>query len=192
MVLFLPEINSMSARVLLFLVVPGHLIFFCVIYLVEGHSVPNSKTFVVFYLLAGLIQVKMTAAAAKQHSLVCQPAGSVPCLDEMPKERGWGFLYLRTQFPSSRGQVNLFQPKGVTQTVAAGLCSTSGCPEHGLTTGRESRQACEDGLSGFFMSSEPGVRPQEKLEEGDCLGLSCPPWCLPLKSASISWQHLAF
>ncbi|XP_070432507.1 solute carrier family 41 member 3 isoform X9 [Equus przewalskii] len=51
------EINSMSARVLLFLVVPGHLIFFCVIYLVEGHSVPNSKTFVVFYLLAGLIQV---------------------------------------------------------------------------------------------------------------------------------------
>ncbi|XP_070095443.1 solute carrier family 41 member 3-like [Equus caballus] len=53
------EINSMSARVLLFLVVPGHLIFFCVIYLVEGHSVPNSKTFVVFYLLAGLIQVKI-------------------------------------------------------------------------------------------------------------------------------------
>ncbi|XP_016052791.1 PREDICTED: solute carrier family 41 member 3 isoform X1 [Miniopterus natalensis] len=51
------EINSMSARVLLFLVIPGHLIFFYVIYLVEGHSVPNSKTFVVFYLLAGLIQV---------------------------------------------------------------------------------------------------------------------------------------
>ncbi|XP_058422494.1 solute carrier family 41 member 3 isoform X6 [Diceros bicornis minor] len=51
------EINSMSARVLLFLVVPGHLIFFCVIYLMGGHSVPNSKTFVVFYLLAGLIQV---------------------------------------------------------------------------------------------------------------------------------------
>uniref|UniRef100_A0A671EKX5 Solute carrier family 41 member n=1 Tax=Rhinolophus ferrumequinum TaxID=59479 RepID=A0A671EKX5_RHIFE len=51
------EINSMSARVLLFLVIPGHLIFLYVIYLVEGHSVPNSKTFVVFYLLAGLIQV---------------------------------------------------------------------------------------------------------------------------------------
>nr|KAF6423815.1 solute carrier family 41 member 3 [Rousettus aegyptiacus] len=51
------EINSMSARVLLFLVIPGHLIFFVIIYMVEGHSVPNSKTFVVFYLLAGLIQV---------------------------------------------------------------------------------------------------------------------------------------
>ncbi|XP_036767521.2 solute carrier family 41 member 3 isoform X2 [Manis pentadactyla] len=51
------EINSMSARVLLFLAVPGHLIFFYIIYLVEGPSVPHSKTFVVFYLLAGLVQV---------------------------------------------------------------------------------------------------------------------------------------
>eukprot|EP00069_Balaena_mysticetus_P009361 bmy_20170T0 len=52
-----PEINSTSARVLLFLVVPGHLIFFSIIYLVEGQSVPNDKTFVGLYLLAGLIQV---------------------------------------------------------------------------------------------------------------------------------------
>ncbi|KAI5941336.1 Solute carrier family 41 member 3 [Manis javanica] len=51
------EINSMSARVLLFLAVPGHLIFFYIIYLVEGPSVPHSKTFMVFYLLAGLVQV---------------------------------------------------------------------------------------------------------------------------------------
>ncbi|XP_054101994.2 solute carrier family 41 member 3 isoform X4 [Callithrix jacchus] len=51
------EINSMSARVLLLLVVPGHLIFFYIIYLVEGQSVTNSQTFVVLYLLAGLIQV---------------------------------------------------------------------------------------------------------------------------------------
>uniref|UniRef100_A0A5F9CV09 Solute carrier family 41 member n=1 Tax=Oryctolagus cuniculus TaxID=9986 RepID=A0A5F9CV09_RABIT len=51
------EVNSMSARVLLFLVVPGHLIFFYIIYLVEGQSVTDSKSFVVLYLLAGLIQV---------------------------------------------------------------------------------------------------------------------------------------
>lgn len=73
LVLFLPEINSMSARVLLFLVIPGHLIFFYVIYLVEGPSVPNSKIFVAFYLLAGLIQVRTMVAAAKEHSVV------VPC-----------------------------------------------------------------------------------------------------------------
>ncbi|KAM8784137.1 solute carrier family 41 member 3 isoform 2-T3 [Rhynchonycteris naso] len=51
------ETNSMSARVLLSLVIPGHLILFYVIYLMEGHSVPNNKTFVVFYLLAALTQV---------------------------------------------------------------------------------------------------------------------------------------
>uniref|UniRef100_A0A5F9DB79 Solute carrier family 41 member n=1 Tax=Oryctolagus cuniculus TaxID=9986 RepID=A0A5F9DB79_RABIT len=52
------EVNSMSARVLLFLVVPGHLIFFYIIYLVEGQSVTDSKSFVVLYLLAGLIQIQ--------------------------------------------------------------------------------------------------------------------------------------
>lgn len=51
------EINSISARVLLSLVVPGHLIFFYIICMVEGQSVTDSKSFVVLYLLAGLIQV---------------------------------------------------------------------------------------------------------------------------------------
>uniref|UniRef100_A0A8C5KIE4 Solute carrier family 41 member n=1 Tax=Jaculus jaculus TaxID=51337 RepID=A0A8C5KIE4_JACJA len=51
------EVNSVSARVLLFLLIPGHLIFFYIIFLVEGHSVTNSKSFLVFYLLACLIQV---------------------------------------------------------------------------------------------------------------------------------------
>ncbi|KAG8516222.1 Solute carrier family 41 member 3 [Galemys pyrenaicus] len=51
------DINSTSARVLLFLVVPGHLIFFYIIYLVEGHSITDSKVFLVLYLLASLIQV---------------------------------------------------------------------------------------------------------------------------------------
>lgn len=103
--LFLPEINSMSARVLLFLVIPGHLIFFYVIYLVEGPSVPNSKIFVAFYLLAGLIQVRTIVAAAKEHSVV------VPC----PGLRrwSWGFWTCRTQSPSSRSQVNLFKLKGM-------------------------------------------------------------------------------
>ncbi|XP_028628920.1 solute carrier family 41 member 3 isoform X1 [Grammomys surdaster] len=51
------EINSVSARVLLFLVVPGHLIFFYLICLVEGQSVTSSKTFMLLYLVAGMIQV---------------------------------------------------------------------------------------------------------------------------------------
>ncbi|XP_077649591.1 solute carrier family 41 member 3 isoform X3 [Urocitellus parryii] len=52
-----PEINSTSARVLLLLVVPGHLLFFFVIRLVEGPAVASSRTFVLLYLLAGLLQV---------------------------------------------------------------------------------------------------------------------------------------
>ncbi|XP_057561966.1 solute carrier family 41 member 3 isoform X2 [Hippopotamus amphibius kiboko] len=51
------ETNSASARVLLLLVVPGHLLFFSIIYLVEGQSVPNDRTFVLLYLLAALLQV---------------------------------------------------------------------------------------------------------------------------------------
>lgn len=36
--------------------------------------VPDSKIFVVFYLLASLIQVRMTIAVSEQHSVVGQPA----------------------------------------------------------------------------------------------------------------------
>lgn len=64
---FLLEINSVSARVLLFLVVPGHLIFFYLICLVEGQSVTSSKVFMLLYLVAGMVQVRVTVA--ETHSL---------------------------------------------------------------------------------------------------------------------------
>ncbi|XP_052577050.1 solute carrier family 41 member 3 isoform X3 [Peromyscus californicus insignis] len=51
------EVNSVSARVLLFLVIPGHLIFFYLICLVEGQAVTSSKIFVLLYLVAAMIQV---------------------------------------------------------------------------------------------------------------------------------------
>lgn len=51
------EINATSARVLLVLVVPGHLAFFSIVSLLEGQSVPSERTFVLLYLLAGLVQV---------------------------------------------------------------------------------------------------------------------------------------
>uniref|UniRef100_A0A8C5ZE04 Solute carrier family 41 member n=1 Tax=Marmota marmota marmota TaxID=9994 RepID=A0A8C5ZE04_MARMA len=61
-----PEINSTSARVLLLLVVPGHLLFFYVIRLVEGPAVASSRTFVLLYLLASLVQVR-TLTSARAH-----------------------------------------------------------------------------------------------------------------------------
>ncbi|XP_055413253.1 solute carrier family 41 member 3 isoform X1 [Bubalus kerabau] len=51
------EINATSARVLLVLVVPGHLAFFSIVSLLESQSVPSERTFVLLYLLAGLVQV---------------------------------------------------------------------------------------------------------------------------------------
>ncbi|XP_070216167.1 solute carrier family 41 member 3 isoform X1 [Bos mutus] len=51
------EINATSARVLLALVVPGHLAFFSIVSLLESQSVPSERTFVLLYLLAGLVQV---------------------------------------------------------------------------------------------------------------------------------------
>ncbi|KAM6214831.1 solute carrier family 41 member 3 isoform 2-T2 [Rhynchocyon petersi] len=94
------EINSMSARVLLFLVIPGHLIFFLVIYLVEGHSVTSSKTFVVLYLLAGLIQVTVLLYLAEVmvrltwHQALDPDSHCIPYLTGLGDLLGTGLLAL--------------------------------------------------------------------------------------------------
>ncbi|XP_074054549.1 solute carrier family 41 member 3 isoform X2 [Macrotis lagotis] len=52
-----PEINSVSSRVLLILVLPGHLIFLFIIHLIEDIDIKISTLFVVLYLFASMIQV---------------------------------------------------------------------------------------------------------------------------------------
>lgn len=103
LVLFFPEINSVSARVLLSLVVPGHLIFLYIIYLVEGHLVPNSKIFVALYLLASLIQVRMTMAVSKQRSVVSPPVRFV----SLSWERCWEVKF-RGRFLDMAGYSRIF------------------------------------------------------------------------------------
>ncbi|KAM9592385.1 solute carrier family 41 member 3 isoform 1-T2 [Trichechus inunguis] len=94
------EINSMSARVLLFLVIPGHLIFFLVIYLIEGHSVTSSKTFVVLYLLASLIQVTILLYLAEVmvrvtwHQALDPDSHCIPYLTGLGDLLGTGLLAL--------------------------------------------------------------------------------------------------
>ncbi|XP_029774632.1 solute carrier family 41 member 3 [Suricata suricatta] len=94
------EINSVSARVLLFLVVPGHLIFFYIIYLVEGHLVPHSKIFVVFYLLASLIQVTILLYLAEVmvrltwHQALDPDSHCIPYLTGLGDLLGTGLLTL--------------------------------------------------------------------------------------------------
>ncbi|XP_076986443.1 solute carrier family 41 member 3 isoform X2 [Tamandua tetradactyla] len=94
------EINSMSARVLLFLVIPGHLVFFYVIHLIEGHSVTNSKTFVMLYLLASLIQVTLLLYLAEVmvrltwHHALDPDSHCIPYLTGLGDLLGTGLLAL--------------------------------------------------------------------------------------------------
>ncbi|XP_025908461.1 solute carrier family 41 member 3 isoform X3 [Nothoprocta perdicaria] len=54
---FSSEVNSKSARVLFFLVIPGHLVFLYTIHLLQGGHTSLSFVFVTLYLTAALLQV---------------------------------------------------------------------------------------------------------------------------------------
>jgi solute carrier family 41 len=54
---FAVDVNATTARVLLLLVVPGHLIFMYVIHFIAEQQTPTSILFTVFYLIAALVQV---------------------------------------------------------------------------------------------------------------------------------------
>ncbi|XP_068567924.1 solute carrier family 41 member 3-like isoform X2 [Cebidichthys violaceus] len=51
------DVNSKSARVLILLVVPGHLLFLYIIHLLQGGHAAMTPTFIVCYLSAALLQV---------------------------------------------------------------------------------------------------------------------------------------
>lgn len=55
--LCLPGVNSKSARVLLMLVIPGHLVFLYAISLLQGEEAPITIAFTICYLCAALLQV---------------------------------------------------------------------------------------------------------------------------------------
>lgn len=52
-----PGVNSKSARVLLMLVIPGHLVFLYAISLLQGEEAPISVAFTICYLCAAVLQV---------------------------------------------------------------------------------------------------------------------------------------
>nr|XP_031326960.1 solute carrier family 41 member 3 isoform X2 [Camelus dromedarius] len=95
-----PEVNSTSARVLLLLAAPGHLLFFYIVCLVEGPTVPNDKTFVVLYLLAGLVQVTIllylaeVAVRLTWHQALDPDSHCIPYLTGLGDLLGTGLLAL--------------------------------------------------------------------------------------------------
>ncbi|XP_023261036.1 solute carrier family 41 member 1-like isoform X1 [Seriola lalandi dorsalis] len=97
---FSSGVNSKSARVLLMLVIPGHLVFLYAISLLQGEEAPISIAFTVCYLCAALLQVAILLYVADlivrlmwRRSL--DPDNfSIPYLTAMGDLLGTGFLAL--------------------------------------------------------------------------------------------------
>lgn len=80
--------------------VPGHLIFFYLICLVEGQSVTNSKIFILLYLVAGVVQVRMTVCRDTQ------PSGPL-------SQHQWCCGRYRVQVPSYEDSANMLKASGM-------------------------------------------------------------------------------
>jgi len=65
---FLADVNSRSARVLALLVVPGHLVFLYTISSMQGGHTTLTLIFIVFYMMAALLQVSWSPSAGRSPS----------------------------------------------------------------------------------------------------------------------------
>uniref|UniRef100_A0A8D0DBK0 Solute carrier family 41 member n=1 Tax=Sander lucioperca TaxID=283035 RepID=A0A8D0DBK0_SANLU len=110
---FSSGVNSKSARVLLMLVVPGHLVFLYAISLLQGDEVPIGVAFTICYLCAALLQVAILLYFADLIIRVMWRRSldpdnfSIPYLTALGDLLGTGFLAL-----CFRG-VSLFQSLGL-------------------------------------------------------------------------------
>ncbi|CAF94010.1 unnamed protein product, partial [Tetraodon nigroviridis] len=97
---FSPGVNSRSARVLLMLVIPGHLVFLYAIVLLQGKEASVSKAFIICYLFAALLQVTILLYVADLiirlmwRSSMDPDNFSIPYLTAIGDLLGTGFLAL--------------------------------------------------------------------------------------------------
>uniref|UniRef100_A0A674NGZ1 Solute carrier family 41 member n=1 Tax=Takifugu rubripes TaxID=31033 RepID=A0A674NGZ1_TAKRU len=93
-------VNSRSARVLLMLVIPGHMVFLYAISLLQGEEAPISEAFIVCFLFAAMLQVTILLYVADliirlMWRLRMDPDNfSIPYLTAMGDLLGTGFLAL--------------------------------------------------------------------------------------------------
>ncbi|XP_038667943.1 solute carrier family 41 member 3-like [Scyliorhinus canicula] len=93
-------VNSTSARVLLLLVIPGHLLFLYTIDFIQAGHIPVTIIFTLFYLIAALIQVALLLYVADLIVRVTWRIGldpdnfSIPYLTAIGDLLGTGFLAL--------------------------------------------------------------------------------------------------
>nr|CBN80597.1 Solute carrier family 41 member 1 [Dicentrarchus labrax] len=94
------DVNSKSARVLVILVVPGHLLFLYTIHLLQGGHTAMTSTFIICYLSAALLQVVILLYAASLMVRWLWRRGldpdnfSIPYLTALGDLLGTGFLAL--------------------------------------------------------------------------------------------------
>ncbi|XP_062852655.1 solute carrier family 41 member 1-like isoform X1 [Trichomycterus rosablanca] len=93
-------VNSKSARVLLLLVIPGHLLFLYTVYLLQGGHAAINATFICYYLCAALLQVLILLYVADvlvrliwRHGLD-PDSFAIPCLTALGDLLGTSFLAL--------------------------------------------------------------------------------------------------
>ncbi|KAI3357197.1 hypothetical protein L3Q82_015654 [Scortum barcoo] len=97
---FSSGLNSKSARVLLMLVIPGHLVFLLTIFLLQGGEAPVTVAFTICYLCAALLQVAILLYIADliirvMWRLNMDPDNfSIPYLTALGDLLGTGFLAL--------------------------------------------------------------------------------------------------
>ncbi|KAG8002910.1 Solute carrier family 41 member 3 [Nibea albiflora] len=97
---FTSGVNSKSARVLLLLVIPGHLVFLYAISLLQGEEAPISVAFTICYLCAALLQVAILLYVADLIIRVMWRRSldpdnfSIPYLTALGDLLGTGFLAL--------------------------------------------------------------------------------------------------
>ncbi|XP_070695511.1 solute carrier family 41 member 1-like [Pempheris klunzingeri] len=95
-----PDVNSKSARVLVLLVVPGHLLFLYTIHLLQGGHTAMTPTFIMCYLSAALLQVVILLCLAGLMVQWLWRRGldpdnfSIPYLTALGDLLGTGFLAL--------------------------------------------------------------------------------------------------
>jgi len=81
--LSVPAVNARSARVLILLVAPGHLVFLYTINSLRGGHTTLTAVFIIFYMVAALLQVHM-------NTLFTLPAAEE---GEISRKRGPGFTH---------------------------------------------------------------------------------------------------
>ncbi|XP_056129476.1 solute carrier family 41 member 3-like [Lampris incognitus] len=121
-------VNSRSARVLLSLVVPGHLIFLYTVHLLQGGHMTMTPAFIICYLCVALLQVGILLYVARLmvqwmwHRGMDPDNFSIPYLTALGDLLGTGFLALSFRVILTNSSKDTSLPLSRASGCGSGLC----------------------------------------------------------------------